>query len=272
MCAGSPPRWFRPGVAGTEPAAIFRPHDGGQTRNVRWRSARRARGIVLFARGGLRTGIRIQWNHIYAAVEQGGLLRSDDRGESWRLVEGSSGWPRTPPEGFVHPDVHSVDVLPSSPDGVVAATGGGFYRSDDAGRTWTYLYRCYCRAAWIDPAIPDRYLLGPADWVDRNGRIEESLDGGTSWRPASEGLQVPWPRHMVERFHAAEIVGCALQRASSRRSACNAPGGASSPTWMGCGQWPLCQVEPVADGWVWMEPHELEDKQCPEIESILHIP
>jgi hypothetical protein len=44
-------------------------------------------------------------------------------------------------------------------------------------------------------------ILGPADGVDRNGRIEESRDGGESWSPASNGLQVPWRRGMVERFY-----------------------------------------------------------------------
>jgi len=40
--------------------------------------------------------------------------------------------------------------------------------------------------------------------VDRNGRIEESQDGGESWSLASNGLQVPWRRGMVERFFQAD--------------------------------------------------------------------
>lgn len=46
-------------------------------------------------------------------------------------------------------------------------------------------------------------ILGPADGVDRNGRIEESKDGGESWSMASTGLDVPWRRGMVERFFSA---------------------------------------------------------------------
>jgi hypothetical protein len=46
-------------------------------------------------------------------------------------------------------------------------------------------------------------ILGPADGVDRNGRIEESQDGGETWSLASNGLQVPWRRGMVERFFQA---------------------------------------------------------------------
>jgi hypothetical protein len=47
-------------------------------------------------------------------------------------------------------------------------------------------------------------ILSPADGVDRNGRIEESRDGGESWSLASNGLQVPWRRGMVERFFHAD--------------------------------------------------------------------
>jgi hypothetical protein len=46
--------------------------------------------------------------------------------------------------------------------------------------------------------------LGPADWVDRNGRIEASDDGGRTWQAASGGLEVPWSGHMVERFLQVE--------------------------------------------------------------------
>jgi hypothetical protein len=96
--------------------------------------------------------------------------------------------------------VHSILVHPSSPDLVDAPTGGGFYRSQDGGKTWRCLYRCYCRAAWVDPANPAHILLGPAGGVDADGRIEESQDGGETWQLASGGLAVPWRRHMVERF------------------------------------------------------------------------
>jgi len=62
------------------------------------------------------------------------------------------------------------------------------------------LYDCYCRAVWLDPADPAHLILGPADGVDRNGRIEETRDAGQTWQLASKGLAVPWRRHMVERF------------------------------------------------------------------------
>lgn len=137
----------------------------------------------------------------YAAVEQGGLLRTDDGGRSWRLAGGSTGDPRAPVLGSrIQADVHSVTIHPSSPDLVLAPTGGGLYISEDGGRTWTELYDCYCRAAWADPDDPQHIIFGPADGVDSSGRIEETTDGGDTWQGASRGLDTPWPHRMVERF------------------------------------------------------------------------
>ena len=201
---GAHPAATGPFLAGTEPAALFLSHDEGG----HWQACpevaelRDEYGWYLpYSCGaGCVRGFSLHGNRVYAAVEVGGLLRCDDAGEPWQLVQGSSGDPRTVSEGQIHPDVHTVAVHPSSPDLVLAPTGGGFYRSDNGGKTWTNLYDCYCRAVWLDPADADHILLGPAEGVNREGRIEESLDGGQTWRSASAGLEVPWPRHMVERF------------------------------------------------------------------------
>jgi photosystem II stability/assembly factor-like uncharacterized protein len=192
--------------AGTEPAAIFTSRDGGDS----WQecpevaSLREAHGWSLpySPEAGCVRGFAFHGERGYAAVEVGGVLLSDDRGANWRLAEGSDGNPSLegPPEPFVYPDVHSIHVHPSSPDLVDAPTGGGFYRSSDGGKTWELLYDCYCRAVWTDPADPAHLILGPADYVDSNGRIEESHDGGHTWSMTSGGLKVPWRRHMVERF------------------------------------------------------------------------
>jgi photosystem II stability/assembly factor-like uncharacterized protein len=199
-------------LVGTEPAGIFVSRDGGVTWNpnpevsvLRDRhdwflpyspNAGCVRGFAIADSGGPRR------DRMYAAVEVGGVLVSDDTGETWHLVEGSDGKPDLNREyrTKVHPDVHSIAVHPSSSDIVTAATGGGLYRSTDGGRTWKNLYLCYIRAMWVDPQDSRHITAGPADGVSRNGRIEESLDGGLTWKPASTGMEVPWPRHMVERF------------------------------------------------------------------------
>jgi photosystem II stability/assembly factor-like uncharacterized protein len=191
---------------GTEPAGIFVLHEGDSA----WRACPEVAALrdqhrwflPYSPEAGCIRGFAFHGSHAYAAVEVGGALRSDDGGESWRLCDGSSGNPSmdTPPESSFYPDVHSIEVHPSSPDVVYAPDGGGFYRSMDGGKTWQLRYDCYVRAAWVDPADPDHIILGPADGVSSNGRVEETRDGGISWKKASRGLDVPWRHHMVERF------------------------------------------------------------------------
>jgi hypothetical protein len=206
-------RWlaFHPNIsdfefAGTEPAGIFISHDGGES----WRACPEVAGLrdlhkwslPYSPEAGCVRGFTFNRSRAYAAVEVGGVLRSEDSGETWRLAEGSSGDPdlEGPPEPFIYPDVHSIVVHPFLPDLVFAPTGGGFYRSTDGGKTWKCIYDCYCRAVWVDVSDSQHLILGPADGVDRNGRIESTRDGGQTWTSASAGLKVPWRRGMVERF------------------------------------------------------------------------
>ena len=192
--------------AGTEPAGIFVSHNGGES----WRGCPevdRLRELYKWSlpyspEAGCVRGFTFRGVRAYAAVEVGGVLRSDDSGETWQLAEGSDGKPdlEGPPEPFIYPDVHSIFVHPFLPNLVFAPTGGGFYRSADGGKTWKCIYECYCRAVWVDVLDSQHMILGPADGVDRNGRIEESRDGGQTWTLAENGLKVPWQQSMVERF------------------------------------------------------------------------
>lgn len=209
-------RWlaYHPGIsdcefAGTEPANIFVSRDGAATWNAfdGVAALRDAHHWFLpYSDGaGCVRGFTFCDARGYAAVEVGGALRTDDWGATWRLCDGSNGDPdlEGPPAPFIYPDVHSIETHSATPDWVFAPTGGGFYVSRDGGATWACKYDCYVRAMWVDPNNADHFILGPAEGVDRNGRIEESLDGGESWRDASNGLAVPWHNHMVERFKQA---------------------------------------------------------------------
>lgn len=192
--------------AGTEPASIFISRDGADTweesagvvdlrEHYRW-------SLPYSPEAGCVRGFAFNGGHTYAAVEVGGALHSSDNGSTWELVPGSSGRPfqGQPEAAFVHADVRSIEIHPSSPEHVFAQTGGGFYISQDGGATWNESCHCYCRAAWVDPEDAQHIILGPAEFVDRGGRIEMSRDGGETWQTASDGLDTPWPRTMVERF------------------------------------------------------------------------
>lgn len=201
-------------LVGTEPAGIFVSRDGGVTWNPNPEVSvlRDRHGWLLpySPNAGCVRGFAIadsgpRPDRMYAAVEVGGVLVAEDIGETWHLAEGSDGRPDLNREygTMIHPDVHSIAVHPTSSDIVTAATGGGLYRSTDGGKTWKNLYLCYIRAMWVDPNDPQHIIAGPADGVSRNGRIEESFDGGRKWNLASAGMKIPWPRHMVERFFQA---------------------------------------------------------------------
>jgi BNR/Asp-box repeat len=191
---------------GTEPAAIFVSHNGA----LSWRECpevaqlRDEHGWLLpySPKAGCVRGFTFHGKRAYAAVEVGGALRSDDGGQTWRLAEGSDGNPdlQGPPEPLIYPDVHSIAAHPSAPDLVFAPTGGGLFMTRDGGKTWRLLYACYARAVWLDGDDANHLIVGPADGVDSHGRIEESHDGGKTWQVTSDGLHVPWRRHMVERF------------------------------------------------------------------------
>jgi photosystem II stability/assembly factor-like uncharacterized protein len=204
-------RWlaFHPDIsdcefAGAEPASIFISNNGGST----WQEKSEVAALrdqfgwwlPYSPAAGCVRGFAFHGERAYAAVEVGGMLRSVDRGGSWKLAPGSNGRPEfvSPANNNIHADVHSVVIHPTSAELVFAPTGGGFYGSTDGGSNWTAFYsNCYVRAVWVDPTDPSRMLLGPANNASgENGRIEVTYDGGKTW----EETAVSWQRNMVERF------------------------------------------------------------------------
>lgn len=213
-CIGPDP--LDPGaiLAGTEPGRLFRSADGGNT----WRELTGITEIpgydAWFLPYSPRAGaIRNVYappgstGRLFASVEVGGLLQSEDGGETWTcgpVIEDD--------------DIHYVTGHPREPSLLYAALGyaalpehrrddgvgrfGGIGRSRNGGTTWEKLETDYTRAVLIPPTRPDLVLAGPSLEVGRGGRIVVSADGGDTWAPASAGIETPMP-DMVEVFVTA---------------------------------------------------------------------
>ena len=201
-------------LAGTEPARLYRSMDGGSTWNELTGITRIAGHESWFLPYSPRAGaVRNVYappgrpGLLFASVEVGGLLRSDDGGVTWTcqpVIEDE--------------DIHFITGHPKDSDLLYAALGyaslthrgheggrrrfGGIARSRDGGKSWQKLESDYTRATLVPPSRPDLVLAGPAPEVGREGRIVVSTNGGDTWEPASGGLETPMP-DMVELFVAA---------------------------------------------------------------------
>ncbi|MGE3143079.1 MAG: WD40/YVTN/BNR-like repeat-containing protein [Hyphomonadaceae bacterium] len=147
---------------------------------------------------------------LWAGTIPGGLFRSEDRGESWRLVQ--SLWD-TPERarwfggGYDHPGIHSICVDPRDSAVItVAVSCGGVWRSEDRGANW----RLRTHGMWAaymppeqreDSAIQDPHCLSACAaapdvmWVQHHNGAFVSTDAGAGWRelavpPSSFGFAV----------------------------------------------------------------------------------
>jgi photosystem II stability/assembly factor-like uncharacterized protein len=206
-CLGPDPLRSDELLAGTEPARIFRSADGGET----WeelegvgRLPGHAEWFLPYSpRAGAVRNVYADDGRLFASLEVGGLLRSDDGGESWVCEP-----------VIADEDIHHVTGDPSSPGVLYVSLGtaslpssspaeplGGVARSRDGGRSWEKVQTDYTRATLVPPARPDLLVAGPALRVGRGGRIVISHDGGDTWEAAGDGIDVPMP-DMVELFVA----------------------------------------------------------------------
>lgn len=162
-------------ISGARTGGIYRSDDGGET----W--AKLAGGLPgagadeggLVGKIGLATSAAAPdrvWAMVEAPDPRAGLYRSDDRGESWALVNDDYG-PRSRPWYYMHVYAHPTDA------DVVWVLNSGLYRSTDAGRSFQRVEAPHSdhHDMWINPLHPEIVLNG------NDGGAMVSLDDGAHW-------------------------------------------------------------------------------------------
>ncbi|HWP58025.1 MAG TPA: hypothetical protein VNL14_09075 [Candidatus Acidoferrales bacterium] len=209
----------RPRVyAGTQPAHLFYSDDLGQSWNE-LPGLREVPGVEKWTFPGPPHQAHVKSlafdqrrpNTIYAAVEVGGFLKSEDGGRTWKTVSG------------LNPDAHRVLTSPSDPDAlylVMPTTNSGpgdiagVCVSRDGGESWTSLTPRDFRIGYVDPILvhPRQGNLlftagaktGPGTWRKTHtadARIARSRDGGKTWEILGEGL----PEHIRGNVEAMSM-------------------------------------------------------------------
>lgn len=128
-------------------------------------------------------------SRLYAGIEVGGLLLSDNNGVSWRPAN----------EGLSDPDVHQLLPCNETPELVVAACGEGVFRSLDRAAHWEGITppgsRTYGMA--VAESTDGAIYLGiahgrPNTWL-RPERADAAIlcsrQAGARWEPVVEGLR-----------------------------------------------------------------------------------
>jgi hypothetical protein len=115
---------------------------------------------------------------LYAAARPQGVLKSTDRGMTWRTI-------RT---GLTNTSGYHLVIHPTNPNILYLGTfGGGVYKSEDGGEHWFEanqgLGNTNIHALIINPLQPDQLTVATS-----TGKLFKSENGATSWVSFNEGL------------------------------------------------------------------------------------
>jgi Tol biopolymer transport system component/photosystem II stability/assembly factor-like uncharacterized protein len=117
---------------------------------------------------------------VYAGLSRGGVMKTTDDADSWRVVNA----------GLPHPDMPISDLVihPAVPDTLYAARTDGVFRSTTGGDSWSSagLTGRYVTALAIDPTASATLYASVFQ-----GPVFKSTDGAASWT-ALDVLNVSW--------------------------------------------------------------------------------
>ena len=144
---------------------------------------------------------------LFASVEVGGLLRSDDGGATWKKIT-----------VLDDEDMHFITGHPDNANELWVSMGwvtlndrlpfkhpalGGMAHSTDGGKSWQKVIpNDYTRAMIVPPAHPDLILAAPGRQVNHEAQIVVSADKGITWQFAGYGIENPI-EDTIELFVAA---------------------------------------------------------------------
>lgn len=205
-------------MAGTDPAELLASSDGGAIW-TRGQSLREMPGYDTWTYPGVPHTPHVMLiaphprdaGTIFAGIEVGGIVRSDDGGATWRTAGG----------GFVHPDIHGIAVSPAKPNVMYASTPQGVYASADGGERWERrlegLERLYCRPIVVHQEDPEAAVVvgthGASGFFGipaarTGGAVFVTSNSGKTWRRVTKGLPEPLqpaPSMVVDKVRAGRV-------------------------------------------------------------------
>ena len=155
---------------------------------------------------------------LYCGVEPAALFESRDAGATWALNRGLFDHPHRPrwAPGGGGLCLHTIVVDPSDRKRLmVAISAGGFYRTDDGGRTWQAKTRGV-RAEFMPDKYPEfgqcvhKVVQHPARperlFLQNHWGLYRSDDGGDSWRDIAKGVPSDFGFAMAIHPHDPDTV------------------------------------------------------------------
>lgn len=190
--------------AGTQPSALFRSEDGGQSYSLvrsLWDHPHRPEWGAGFGGQAIHTIVPHpdDSQQVTVAMSTGGVYRTYDGGESWNPANVGI-------KAYFFPDpwpefgqcVHKVSSHPAMPERLYAQNHHGVYRSDNAGDAWVSiadgLPADFGFPIVVHPHDPDTVYVFPlvADGqrIPPGGeaRVWRSRDAGATWTASKSGL------------------------------------------------------------------------------------